>query len=342
MGNNTTAILLTGQIRLNSERQKRNWGNLKRQLTHYDVFVCTYEKFYTTALQITEKERIFIIDTELTNITNTQFKKPNKINMKKVAWYQLYQVECAINKFADYFLNYDCILRIRNDICYSAFNFHNYITFSNLLTQQGMFSLSHDFIYSGPAKKWVELASKKILLTEISDIDNFYNLPPNYSNLMKTLQNSKHEMCRSPYKCNFFRGISGWTTFNHDLDTVLKINEKYNFNLYKVSVNNESVQVLHPKVFSNEEFLKKSKITIRDDKDIAIYDKGLLCSVYNFLEELYEHCLTNKDTGEKLGEKASLIYPIDARPEHGLLKWLLNAGPVSEAIKRNYKIILAR
>ena len=46
------ALILTGQLRIKSEEQQKQWDSLKKEFKDYDVFISTYKEYEDIAIQV--------------------------------------------------------------------------------------------------------------------------------------------------------------------------------------------------------------------------------------------------------------------------------------------------
>lgn len=336
-----TAFILTGQLRLNSPALKRNWYFLKKLLKGKDVFVCTYEKYLNEALEITTHDYIFLIDEYLT---------PQTIKLHKIrkSYFQLFQLENVLIKFENILSEYECIIRIRNDLSFSEFDLNDYANKAKILSCQNFFTTARsDFVYSGPANSFIRLAKEQKCISQINDREKFVTTPLNYANYLTTLKSHK----------NFFFGKHTtmlnvplrWVCFNHDFKTMCDINKQHSFSVYECDFTNGvggQFNIFHPINMKLDKFQEyylsqKSLVNGKDTTRIRFFlENKDAKKVWNFLYDLSLYCLEYKPN-EKMTNTGSLITNVDARPEHGLLKWFLNVGALSP-VKTVGKLLLLR
>jgi len=331
-----TAILLTGQIRVNTDRQYKNWIILKKILRKYDVYVATYDQYYSLANQVTSCDKILVVDSLIKSEITRQRDEFNIIS-RRCGFLQLIQIEMLINKFNNELKNYDCLVRIRSDLSYDTFQFNEYVNRLCELSHQNKFHLRWDYMYSGLSESWIKLAEKKKIISEIGCKDNFLRVPVNYDFLHKTIIQQK----------NFFYDkldinsnlVNRWINLIHNIDDIIEVNNELNFVQTDIKVDNNH----EFKTFAPSSLHFKKNQTIFDAKK---YPSFLSCrdnkiKIWNFALSLAELCKNRKSSEKKINKGGCLLFPPRCNPELGLLKWFLNTGTISGEIE-GYKINLVR
>lgn len=117
------ALILTGQLRIKSEQQQKQWDSLKKEFENYDVFISTYKDYEDIASEVSDN----IVYLEDKNVHSGEYLElppsnvVNDVNGRKGTpqmWQHIHLRNC-VEKFNDKLRNYRNIVRIRNDVEFS-------------------------------------------------------------------------------------------------------------------------------------------------------------------------------------------------------------------------------
>jgi len=181
------ALILTGQIRLNSEEQKLQWDQLKSEFKNYDVFICTYEKYLDKAKSITDN--IVIFDEQSVNSAEYLKLPPSKVendvNVRKGnnhMWQHIHLRKC-METFHQKLKNYNNIVKIRNDVKFRVCDVIDVIE-----KNPNSISLKTDWLFGCKSDLFLKMFYHNNFLDYIKKMwntDGFY-VSLNYKNLNNT------------------------------------------------------------------------------------------------------------------------------------------------------------
>jgi hypothetical protein len=117
--NKEVAIIMIGQIRLNSEKQKERWEEIKKELKDYDVYISTYDNYKSKAKELS-KNIFTLADQSINSCEYLNLPKSNIINDVNVrkGFNHLWQhilLRGLVEKYHKKLSDYKYIIKIRND-----------------------------------------------------------------------------------------------------------------------------------------------------------------------------------------------------------------------------------
>lgn len=182
------AVILTGQIRIDSEAQRARWNELKRECQNYDVYVCTYEAYKERAYEISNKVVIF----EDQSVNSVEYLKlppsniPNDINQRKGnnhMWQHIH-LRKLVETYHHELAKYKYIVKIRNDVMFSIDEI-----VKCLESNEGFVCAKTDMIFGSDATLFLKMFYTNNFIDYIKRVWNHDKdyISLNYGNLLKTM-----------------------------------------------------------------------------------------------------------------------------------------------------------
>ena len=184
------ALILTGQLRIKSEKQQKQWDSLKKEFENYDVFISTYKDYEDVARQVSNN----IVYLEDKNVHSGEYLElppsnvVNDVNGRKGTpqmWQHIHLRNC-VETFYDKLKNYRNIVRIRNDVEFSIKDAINVIE-----QNPNKISLKTDWLFGCKSDLFLKMFYENNFVEYICKMwnnDHAY-VSLNYKNLNETLKN---------------------------------------------------------------------------------------------------------------------------------------------------------
>lgn len=184
------ALILTGQLRIKSEEQQKQWDSLKNEFKDYDVFISTYKDYEDIASQVSNN----IVYLEDKNVHSGDYLElppsnvVNDVNGRKGTpqmWQHIHLRNC-VETFYDKLKNYRNIVRIRNDVEFKIADVINVIE-----SNPNKISLKTDWLFGCKSDLFLKMFYENNFVDYIRKLwnnDHAY-VSLNYKNLNETFKN---------------------------------------------------------------------------------------------------------------------------------------------------------
>lgn len=231
---NKTAVILIGQIRVDSPARHLWWESLKLQLNKYDVYVATYKSYQDRALEVSNK--LYLLDdTSKTAIDflglspSVETNDPNTPKRFSGLW-QHYLLREVIEQYSDELKTYDNIIKIRNDALFDIDSIKQ-----NISNSPESFHVCTDFIFGAKSDLFLKCFYEHNFLDFLKltwNKDKSY-IDINYKHLNQSLLlplgNKKKSKDKNTFKWNWlnFNQVSGnnWKNIVEHIQTKSEANQ---------------------------------------------------------------------------------------------------------------------
>jgi hypothetical protein len=183
------ALILTGQLRIKSEKQQKQWDSLKKEFKDYDVFISTYKDYEDVANQISNNI-VYLEDETVHSGDYLELPPSNVVNdvngLKGTPqmWQHIHLRNC-VETFYDKLKNYRNIVRIRNDVEFRIADVINVIE-----QNPDKISLKTDWLFGCKGDLFLKMFYENNFVDHIRKMwntDHAY-VSLNYKNLNETLK----------------------------------------------------------------------------------------------------------------------------------------------------------
>jgi len=203
MSSKKSAVILVGQIRLNSPESISRWEEIKKDLKNYDVFICTYKAYESRARELSNK--VLLVEDQKCNsveymgLEDSIFTTENSTDVNELKGFTVLWQHILMRKAVEHFhselKNYKNIIKIRNDI-----NFNLSEVEKSIENYPDFFHCASDFLYASRSDLFLKTFYKHSFLDFISKVWNkdceYTSL--NYKNLSKSLLQAKDLNTKGP------------------------------------------------------------------------------------------------------------------------------------------------
>ena len=186
--NKKVAVILTGQIRLNSEKQKERWEEIKKELKDYDVYISTYDNYKSKAKELSKN--IFTLEDQ--SVNSAEYLNLPKSNIHgdvneqrgcKHLWQHIL-LRGLVEKYHQKLSGYKYIVKIRNDQRFNIASIQERIK-----NDPSFIYSSSDLLFGCSSQLFLDMFFHNNFIDYIKKTwnrDEDY-ISINYSNLLKTL-----------------------------------------------------------------------------------------------------------------------------------------------------------